>query len=118
MPPLPPARRRSRAESRAGLEQPEADLIASDPWIETQDILGKRRELTDQFRANQSAADHDDCETPAPLRRVGGCVRAFEAFNQVASTRASAIVLNVSAFDEPGISPSLVDAPSATTRWS
>ena len=28
------------------------------------------------------------------------------------------MVLNVNAFDEPGISCSFVDAPSATTRWS
>ena len=70
---------------RAGLEQPEADLIAPDPWIEAQHIVGKRRELTHQFCADQSAADHDDCETPAPLGRGRGCVRAFEAFDQTIS---------------------------------
>ena len=34
------------------------------------------------------------------------------------NTSASAIVLKLNAFDEPGISRSLVDAPRATTRWS
>ena len=74
-----------RQNPRAGLEQPEADLVAPDARIEAQHVVGKRRELTHQFYADQSAADHDDCETPAPLGRVRGCVRAFEAFDQVIS---------------------------------
>ena len=56
-----------RQNPRAGLEQPEADLVAPDPRIEAQHIVGKRRELTDEFHADQSAADHDDRQTLAPL---------------------------------------------------
>ena len=109
----PPASRRFPANPRAGLEQPKANLVAPNARIKAQHVVGERREFTDQFCADQSAADHDNRQTRATLRRV----RVFEAFNQVVSeASASAIVLNVKAFDEPGISRSFVDAPSATTR--
>ncbi len=70
---------------RAGFEQPKANLVAPNTRIEAQHVVGKRRELTDQFYADQSAADHDNRQTPAPLRRVRGCIRAFEASDQVIS---------------------------------
>ena len=70
---------------RAGLEHPEANLVAPDARIEAQHVVGKRRELTHQFYANQPAADDHNRQTPAPLGRVRGCVRAFEAFDQMIS---------------------------------
>ena len=56
-----------RQNPRAGLEQPKAHLVAPDTRIEAQHIVGKRRELTHQLGADQSAADHDHRQTPAPL---------------------------------------------------
>ncbi len=69
----------------AGLEQPKANLVAPDARIKALHVVGKRYEFTRQFYANQFAADHDNCQTPAPLRRVRGCIRAFEASDQVIS---------------------------------
>jgi hypothetical protein len=86
------ARRRGRQlrvdlwqDPRAGLEQPKTDLVAPNARIKAQHVVGKRGELTDQFYANQSSANDDNRQTLAPLRRVRGCVRAFEAFDQVIS---------------------------------
>ena len=86
------ARRRSRQlrvdlwqNPRAGLEQPKAHLVAPDARIEAQRVVRKCRELTDEFHTDESAANHDDRQTAAPLRGVRGGVRAFEASDQVIS---------------------------------
>ena len=109
-----------RQNAWAGLEQQEANLVASEPRIEAQHVVGERRQLAQQLDADQAAADHDDRQAAASRRRIrtphrrARIVRSGDFCN----TSASAIVLNVKAFDEPGISCSFVDAPSATTRWS
>src|SRR5262245_44054741 len=68
-------------DSWAGLEQPKADLVASNARIEAQYVVGKGGELTDQFCADQSAANHDNRQTLAPLCRTRGGVGAFEALD-------------------------------------
>lgn len=66
-------------DPRAGLEEPKADLVPPDARIETQDVVGKGGELTDQFGADESAANHDNRQALAPLRRIHGGVGALEA---------------------------------------
>jgi hypothetical protein len=59
------------------------DLVPPNARIEAQYVVGKRRELTDELHADQSAADHHDRQTRTPMRRVAGCVRPFEALDQL-----------------------------------
>jgi hypothetical protein len=106
-------------DTRAGFEQQEVDLVAPDPGIKAQHVFDEGRELAKQL----------DTDEPPPIttivrhpRRVAdwevASARSNCSMTWFLNTSASAIVLKVNAFDEPGISRSLVDAPSATTRWS
>jgi hypothetical protein len=72
-------------DSCAGLEQPEANLVASDPRIEAQHATHECRELTQQLDTDEAAADDDYRETAATCCRFGGRIRSFELLDQVIS---------------------------------
>ena len=44
----------ARAASRAGFEEPEANLVAPDPRIEAQHVFDEGRELAEQFDADDA----------------------------------------------------------------
>jgi hypothetical protein len=63
----------------------EADFLATDARIESQHIVGERRELAQQLDANQAAANHDDGQAARARRLIPRGVGSFELFNQLIS---------------------------------
>jgi hypothetical protein len=57
-------------DARACFEQPKAEFVAPDVRIEAQDVVGERRQLAYEFYADQTAANDDNRQTPAPLGGV------------------------------------------------
>ena len=74
-----------RQNACAGLEQQEPNLVASEPRIEAQHVIGECRQLAQQLDTDQAAADHDDGEAAATGRRLRRGVGSLELFDQVIS---------------------------------
>ena len=66
-----------------GLEQQEANLVASESRIEAQHVIRECRELAQQLDTDEAAADHDDREAAATHGRLRGRVGSLELLDQV-----------------------------------
>ena len=89
----------------AGLEQEKPHLLTPDARIEAQHVVRERAQLAEQLDADESAADDDDREAAARVAETADTSASSScSITWFLSTIASAIVLNVNAWCEPGIS--------------
>src|SRR5687768_17737771 len=70
-----------RQDARAGLEEPEVQLVAADPRVKTQHVVRKGAEFAEQFDANEPAADHHNRQGAAACRRLAGGIGELQLFD-------------------------------------